>query len=108
MAEGRSSERARRYRYRVTFATRAAYHSVECATLRLKGAHAMQASTDRILTTHAGSMPRPSELADLNTAKMRGEAYDEQARSARIPGAVRDVVRRQVEVGLDVINDGEG
>jgi 5-methyltetrahydropteroyltriglutamate--homocysteine methyltransferase len=67
----------------------------------------MQASTDRILTTHAGSLPRPSELAELNTAKMRGEAYDEQARSARIPAAVRDVVRRQVEVGLDVINDGE-
>jgi 5-methyltetrahydropteroyltriglutamate--homocysteine methyltransferase len=67
----------------------------------------MQASTDRILTTHAGSLPRPSDLADLNAAKMRGEAYDEQARSARIPGAIRVIVREQVHVGLDVINDGE-
>jgi 5-methyltetrahydropteroyltriglutamate--homocysteine methyltransferase len=78
-----------------------------CVTLPPKGAKAVHASIDRILTTHAGSLPRPSDLAELNAAKMRGDAYDEQARSAHIPGAVRDVVRQQIEVGLDVINDGE-
>ncbi|MBV9581389.1 MAG: cobalamin-independent methionine synthase II family protein [Chloroflexi bacterium] len=67
----------------------------------------MQRSTQRILTTHAGSLPRPADLADLNAAKMRGDAYDDHARSARIPDAVTDVVRHQSEVGLDVINDGE-
>lgn len=67
----------------------------------------MQKSMHRILTTHAGSLPRPDDLAELNAAMMRGETYDEQARSARVPSAVGDAVRQQVEVGLDVINDGE-
>ncbi|MBV9324785.1 MAG: cobalamin-independent methionine synthase II family protein [Chloroflexi bacterium] len=67
----------------------------------------MQRSTQRILTTHAGSLPRPFNLAELNAARMRGEVYDDQARSARIPGAVLEVVRQQSELGLDVINDGE-
>jgi 5-methyltetrahydropteroyltriglutamate--homocysteine methyltransferase len=67
----------------------------------------MHGSSQRILTTHAGSLPRPTDLAEMNAAKMRGEAYDERARAARIPGSVREVVRQQLQVGLDVINDGE-
>jgi 5-methyltetrahydropteroyltriglutamate--homocysteine methyltransferase len=67
----------------------------------------VEKSIHRLLTTHAGSLPRPPELAELNAAKMRGEAYDHQARSERIPSAVRDVVQQQSEVGLDIINDGE-
>jgi 5-methyltetrahydropteroyltriglutamate--homocysteine methyltransferase len=67
----------------------------------------MQRSTNRILTTHAGSLPRPADLAELSAAKMRGEPFDEQARNARIPAAVGEVVRQQLATGLDVINDGE-
>ena len=62
---------------------------------------------DRILTTHAGSLPRPDDLADLVWARMDGEAVDEVALEARMDEAVVDLVARQREVGLDVISDGE-
>ena len=62
---------------------------------------------DRILTTHAGSLPRPDDLADLVWARMDGEAVDEAALEARMDEAVVDLVARQREVGLDVISDGE-
>ena len=62
---------------------------------------------DRILTTHAGSLPRPDDLADLVWARMDGEEVDEGALEARIGEAVAEVVVRQREVGLDVISDGE-
>ena len=67
----------------------------------------MNYSTDRILTTHAGSLPRPPGLMDLVLAKARGEAYDQVALEARLREAVAEVVRRQVECGLDIVNDGE-
>ena len=67
----------------------------------------MNYSTDRILTTHAGSLPRPAELMDMVLAKARGEAYDQGAFVARLPAAVAEVVKRQVECGLDIVNDGE-
>jgi 5-methyltetrahydropteroyltriglutamate--homocysteine methyltransferase len=67
----------------------------------------MQRSTDRILTTHVGSLPRPPDLQRLLQAKDRGEAYDEAAFETRVTEAVADVVRRQVEVGIDVVADGE-
>jgi 5-methyltetrahydropteroyltriglutamate--homocysteine methyltransferase len=67
----------------------------------------MKLSTDRILTTHVGSLPRPDDLMALLKAQDFGEPYDEAALEARTAEAVRDVVKRQVEVGIDVVSDGE-
>jgi 5-methyltetrahydropteroyltriglutamate--homocysteine methyltransferase len=64
-------------------------------------------STDRILTAHAGSLPRPDDLREMVLAKARGEPYDQAALDARLKSAVADIVKRQVECGLDVVNDGE-
>lgn len=64
-------------------------------------------SPDRILTTHAGALPRPDDLREMLAAKGRGEAHDEQALAERTRGAVADAVRHQVAVGLDSVNDGE-
>ena len=64
-------------------------------------------STDRILTTHAGSLPRPDDLKALVGARANGEEYDAEALAARLPEAVAEVVRRQVDCGLDSVNDGE-
>ena len=64
-------------------------------------------STDRILTTHAGSLPRPADLREMVVARASGEAYDAEALAARLKSAVAEVVRQQVECGLDSVNDGE-
>jgi 5-methyltetrahydropteroyltriglutamate--homocysteine methyltransferase len=64
-------------------------------------------STDRILTTHAGSLPRPPDLREMLTARSNHEPYDEQAFAARVQEAVAEVVRLQVDSGVDVVNDGE-
>jgi 5-methyltetrahydropteroyltriglutamate--homocysteine methyltransferase len=64
-------------------------------------------STDRILTTHAGSLPRPHDLREMVLAKARGEHYDEAALDRRLGAAVEEAVKRQIECGLDVVNDGE-
>jgi 5-methyltetrahydropteroyltriglutamate--homocysteine methyltransferase len=67
----------------------------------------MKTSAERILTTHTGSIARPDDLIELMRAKENGRPYDQQAFEARVTEAVGDCVRRQVEAGLDVINDGE-
>src|SRR5688500_5863470 len=67
----------------------------------------MKHSTDRILTTHVGSLPRPDDMIEALGAKFSGRAIDEQALAARLPSAVAELVGRQVQTGLDVINDGE-
>jgi 5-methyltetrahydropteroyltriglutamate--homocysteine methyltransferase len=64
----------------------------------------MQKSNDRILTTHVGSLPRPPELRQLEEA---AKADDKQAYEAKLREAVHDIVRKQVETGLDIVNDGE-
>ena len=64
-------------------------------------------STDRILTTHTGSLPRPRALLELYGARSRGEPVDAQAIAAAGRDAMHAVVRRQVETGIDVINNGE-
>jgi 5-methyltetrahydropteroyltriglutamate--homocysteine methyltransferase len=64
-------------------------------------------STDRILTTHAGSLPRPPDLKEMVNAKSAGQPVDEAALGRRIQEAVKDVVGKQVETGIDVVNDGE-
>jgi 5-methyltetrahydropteroyltriglutamate--homocysteine methyltransferase len=67
----------------------------------------MKRSADRILTTHTGSLPRPKPLAELLMAKDRGDAYDAAALAEAVRAAVRDVVRRQAEAGIDIVDDGE-
>jgi 5-methyltetrahydropteroyltriglutamate--homocysteine methyltransferase len=67
----------------------------------------VQTSTDRILTTHTGSIARPDDLIELMRARENGLPYDTGAFEARAQAAVAECVRRQVEAGLDVINDGE-
>ncbi len=67
----------------------------------------MKHSTDRILTTHVGSLPRPDDMIGMLGAKMSGQPIDEGALEARLPSAVAELVVRQVKTGLDVINDGE-
>jgi 5-methyltetrahydropteroyltriglutamate--homocysteine methyltransferase len=67
----------------------------------------MKRSTNRILTTHCGSLPRPKDLLDLMKAKAAGQRYDELAYTARVKDAVADIVRRQTEAGIDIPTDGE-
>lgn len=67
----------------------------------------MKLSTDRILTTHVGSLPRPEVLADMLIARERGDAIDEVAFAETVREAVRAIVRRQVELGVDIVSDGE-
>jgi 5-methyltetrahydropteroyltriglutamate--homocysteine methyltransferase len=67
----------------------------------------MKRSTDRILTTHTGSLPRPRDLTTLLEALDGGNAPDHAAFEARVRRAVADIVRQQVGVGVDVVNDGE-
>ena len=67
----------------------------------------MKRSSERILTTHVGSLVRPPDLIALVRAGLGGEQVDEASMSARVKGAVVEVVRRQHEAGVDVISDGE-
>src|SRR5262249_19934651 len=67
----------------------------------------MKRSTDRILTTHVGSLSRPDDLVALLRAKDRGQPYDRETYAKLVRGAVADVVRRQTEAGVDVVTDGE-
>jgi 5-methyltetrahydropteroyltriglutamate--homocysteine methyltransferase len=67
----------------------------------------MKRSEHRILTTHTGSLPRPAALTQLYVRRLRGEAVDAQALEAGGRAAVRAVVGKQIETGIDVINDGE-
>ncbi len=67
----------------------------------------MKRSTDRILTTHAGSLPRPDDLRELVGAKAAGQDYDEGKLTRRTREAVAEVVRQQLGCGVDVVNDGE-
>jgi 5-methyltetrahydropteroyltriglutamate--homocysteine methyltransferase len=67
----------------------------------------MKQSDGRILTTHTGSLPRPADLVEALNAKELGKGYDEHALATRVRRAIAEVVKRQAETGLDVINDGE-
>src|SRR5437868_6842322 len=62
----------------------------------------MKRSSNRILTTHVGSLPRPADLLAMMDAKPEPRAYEERLRSA-----VGEIVRKQVELGIDIIDDGE-
>jgi 5-methyltetrahydropteroyltriglutamate--homocysteine methyltransferase len=67
----------------------------------------MKRSTERILTTHCGSLPRPKDLLDAMKARVGGESYDANAYASRVRQAVGDIVRQQVDNGVDVVTDGE-
>ncbi|HWB48834.1 MAG TPA: cobalamin-independent methionine synthase II family protein [Stellaceae bacterium] len=67
----------------------------------------MKTSTDRILTTHVGSLPRPPALRELLVKKDKGEAYDKAELERQTRQAVHDIVRRQVAAGVDIVDDGE-
>jgi 5-methyltetrahydropteroyltriglutamate--homocysteine methyltransferase len=67
----------------------------------------MKRSTDRILTTHVGSLPRPQDVVDLLFAQDRGEPVDAAQFEATMKRAVDDAVSKQAEAGLDIVSDGE-
>src|SRR5438309_2740248 len=67
----------------------------------------MRRSTERFLTTHTGSLPRPDDLIRMMFAREEGVPVDPAALAARIRSAVAEVVGKQAEAGIDVINDGE-
>jgi 5-methyltetrahydropteroyltriglutamate--homocysteine methyltransferase len=67
----------------------------------------MKQSTDRILTTHVGSLIRPAPLQELLRAKQAGKSCDQAAYEACLKSSVAEVVRNQAEVGVDVVSDGE-
>jgi 5-methyltetrahydropteroyltriglutamate--homocysteine methyltransferase len=64
-------------------------------------------STERFLTTHTGSLPRPDDLVRIMYAKEEGIPVDGAALDARVRAAVTEIVRKQVELGIDIVNDGE-
>lgn len=67
----------------------------------------MKRSSDRILTTHTGSLPRPDDVGELLVAQEQGTSVDDAAVRERIASATRDIVERQVGLGIDVVSDGE-
>src|SRR5919197_1025747 len=67
----------------------------------------MKRSTDRILTTHVGSLPRPADLLDVVQAREQGKPVDANAHAARLRDAVAEIVRKQIDLGIDIIDDGE-
>jgi 5-methyltetrahydropteroyltriglutamate--homocysteine methyltransferase len=67
----------------------------------------MKRSTERFLTTHTGSLPRPDDLIRMMYAKEEGADVDRAALAARVRSAVAEVVGKQVAAGVDIVNDGE-
>jgi len=67
----------------------------------------MKRSTDRILTTHVGSLIRPQALQDFMRKKQGGQAYDQAAYAKCLKDSVAEVVQQQASVGLDIVSDGE-
>jgi len=67
----------------------------------------MKNSSRRFLTTHTGSLPRPADLVAALNAKEVGERHDEKLLAARVHRAISEIVAKQCDVGIDVVNDGE-
>jgi 5-methyltetrahydropteroyltriglutamate--homocysteine methyltransferase len=67
----------------------------------------MRRSTDQFLTTHTGSLPRPADLIQIMFAKQDGVPIDKAAFENRMQNAVHEIVQRQVDAGISVVNDGE-
>ena len=64
-------------------------------------------STERILTTHTGSLPRPEDLIRMMFAKEEGVPVEGAALAARITSTVAEIVSKQIDAGIDIVNDGE-
>jgi 5-methyltetrahydropteroyltriglutamate--homocysteine methyltransferase len=67
----------------------------------------MKRSTDRILTTHVGSLPRPQALLEMTAMRARGDKRDDAADAAYLKKAVADIVKKQADIGIDIVDDGE-
>ncbi len=67
----------------------------------------MKRSTDRILVTHVGSLVRPTSIRDILWAREHGQPYDEAEYQKTLREEVAGVVRKQADVGIDVVSDGE-
>jgi 5-methyltetrahydropteroyltriglutamate--homocysteine methyltransferase len=68
----------------------------------------MQRSTDRIITTQVGSLPRPNDLRQLWDDRLaKRPSFDEGAFQARVKSAVAEMVKQQADCGIDVVSDGE-
>ena len=67
----------------------------------------MKRSTERILVTHVGSLARPKDLMEMLVARNDAKPYDGGALAKRTREAVAEVVQKQIECGVDVVNDGE-
>ena len=67
----------------------------------------MLRSTERILVTHTGSLPRPGELMQVMAAEDQGKAVDRAEYEEKLQHAVAGIVRRQIELGVDIVDDGE-
>jgi 5-methyltetrahydropteroyltriglutamate--homocysteine methyltransferase len=67
----------------------------------------MKTSTQRILTTHTGSLPRPPDLVAALNRKELGEGYDRAAFDTRVRRAIDEIVRQQADTGIDIVDDGE-
>jgi 5-methyltetrahydropteroyltriglutamate--homocysteine methyltransferase len=67
----------------------------------------MRISSERILTTHVGSLPRPEAIRELVRARLDGKAVEGQEMASRVRQAVKDVVELQTKAGIDIVSDGE-
>ena len=67
----------------------------------------MKRSTERILVTHAGSLARPKDLMEMLLARNDGKPYDREALPKRLRSAVAEAAQKQIECGVDIVNDGE-
>jgi 5-methyltetrahydropteroyltriglutamate--homocysteine methyltransferase len=67
----------------------------------------MKRSTERILVTHAGSLARPADLMNMLIARNEGKPYEREALAKRTQSAVAEVVQKQIDCGVDIVNDGE-
>src|SRR5213078_861289 len=80
---------------------------VDNVTLAYARGPSMKRSTERFLTTHTGSLPRPDDLIRMMYAKEEGVPVDPDALARRVASAVEEVVRKQADAGVDVVDDGE-
>ena len=67
----------------------------------------MKRTPNRIPVTHVGSLPRPHDLLDMMKLRLTGQPLDEAKYQARVTGAVAEIVKQQVDAGIDIVGDGE-
>src|SRR5262249_30154637 len=92
---------------RVGRTSRASMADDACTVAAEPQGDSMKRSTDRILTTHVGSLARPTELLDTMKEKENGGPYHHERFDRQVRDAVADRVQRQVEAGIDIVTDGE-